>query len=86
MTMLWQQTYPTLATLNEANLQTLCAWVDNLPPPQTDVERTIHRRLLLRQNELMRKEVREVAPDIADKLDDLYRRMENLGITPPHKR
>ena len=43
-TLEWQRSYPTLETVMEAGLQTLCTWCDNLPPPQTDVQRTVLRR------------------------------------------
>ena len=61
----WTKTYPALATVMVASFETLCTWHDNLPAPQTDVERTVMRRLLARRDELLRQQVRERAPDIA---------------------
>lgn len=84
--MQWQTTYPALATVMEASLQTLCTWCDNLPPPQTDVERTVMRRLKARRDELVATEVREKAPHIADKFNDIIDMMERLGIPSPVRR
>lgn len=74
-TMTWQTTYPTLATAMAANFATLQTWADSLPAPQTDVERTVRRRLLARRNELAAIELRTKHPEIADKLNDLGDRL-----------
>lgn len=79
----WQKTYPTLETVMAASFQTLGTLVENLPPPQTDVERTVLRRLKLRWEELGAVQVREQAPHIADKMNDLAARMERLGFPRP---
>jgi hypothetical protein len=76
----WTKTYPALATVMVASFETLCTWHDNLPAPQTDVERTVMRRLLVRRDELLRQQVRERAPDIAAKFNDIIDKMERAGI------
>lgn len=82
----WQRTYPALATVAEASFETLCTWCDNLPPPETDVQRTVLRRLKARRDELLGKEVREKAPHLAEKFNDIVDRMERLGIKSPVRR
>lgn len=79
----WTKTYPALATVMVASFETLRTWHDNLPAPQTDVERTVMRRLLARREELLRRQVRERAPDIATKFNDIIDRMQRAGIKPP---
>lgn len=76
----WQRTYPALATVMEASFETLCTWCDSLPAPQTDVERTVMRRLKARRDELMGQQVREQAPEIADKFNAIFDKLERLGI------
>ena len=82
----WTKTYPSLAAVQEASFETLCTWCNNLPAPQTDVQRTVLRRLKARRDELMSKQVREKAPHIADKLNDIVDRLERLGIKSPVSR
>lgn len=79
----WQKTYPSLATAMAASFETIGTWLDNLPKPQTDVERTVLKRLNARYEELGAVKVREQAPDIADKMNDLAEKMERLGINWP---
>jgi len=74
----WQTTYPTVATVMEAGFETLCTWADKLPPPQTDVERTVMRRITARQHELASNELRRKAPDIADKINSVSDMVEKL--------
>jgi hypothetical protein len=81
--LLWQTTYPTLEALGLANFETLVSWEENLPLPQTDVERTIHRRLKAMIEEHLRTQLREVSPELADKMNDVIDRMEALGIKSP---
>jgi len=79
----WKNTYPTTADVALASLETLCAWSDNLPTPQTDVQRTVLRRLNARRDELIAKQVREKAPHIADKFNAIIDRLSSLGIKSP---
>ena len=58
---MWQTTYPSLATVSEASVETLTTWIESLPAPQTDVQRTVLRRLALRRQELMALELRAKA-------------------------
>lgn len=82
----WKTTYPALATVMVASLETLQTWLTSLPAPQTDVERTVMRRLLARRDELLRQQVRERAPDIAAKFNDIIDKMERAGIKSPVQR
>jgi len=82
----WKQTYPTMDAVMHASLETLAAWGDNLPPPQTDVQRTVRRRLLARRDELLARKVREQAPKIADKFNEIIDRLGELGIKSPVRR
>lgn len=82
----WQKTYPNLATAMAASFETLGTWRDNLPPPQTDVERTVLRRITQRWEELGAVKVREQAPHIADKMNELADRLERIGIGRPFPR
>ena len=82
----WQKTYPTLSTVNEAGFETLCTWCNELPAPQTDVERTVMRRLKARRDELLRQQLREKAPQLVDKFNHIVDRMERLGIKSPVRR
>lgn len=79
----WQKEYPNLATVMAASFETLGTWRENLPQPQTDVERTVLRRLTQRWEELGAVKLREQAPEIADKMNDLAAKMERLGMGRP---
>lgn len=79
----WQTTYPALATVMEANYSTLTTWVESLPEPANDVERTVLRRLMLRRNELGLKELRVQAPEVADKLEELKAKLASIGFKVP---
>ncbi len=78
--MTWKTEYPTISTVKRASLQTLNTWSDNLPAPQSDVERTVRRRIEKRLFESAAKECREKAPDIADKWNELVDKMGKMGI------
>ena len=80
----WRTTYPTLAAVQVASLQTALTWDEHLPAPQTDVDRTVRRRLKLRINQLTGIEIRRQAPELADQFNTILDRMRDLGIpTPP---
>lgn len=42
--MSWQKTRPTVATAKEAGFSTLDQWNRQLPDPQTDAEKAVHRK------------------------------------------
>ena len=86
MTLDWQRTYPTLATVAVAGFETLCAWCGNLPAPQTDVERTVLRRLKARRDAMAAERIRKEAPAIANKFNEIIDRLERAGIHPPVRR
>lgn len=78
--MTWQTTYPSLATVMDAGLQTINTWREQLPEPTTDVQRTIQRRLQQRQMDLMRLQLKTDHPEISQKFEDLQSRLTSLGI------
>lgn len=67
----WRTTYPSLEALGLANFETLNTWCESLPKPQTDVERTVWRRLGQARHEAMRTELHRMAPDVAKSFDDV---------------
>jgi hypothetical protein len=74
--------YPTLEELLCADLDQCVAWSEGLPAAETDVERTVRRRLTVRLDRLMRQGVREHVPEFADKFNDLADRVEGLMRAP----
>lgn len=76
MTMEWARIYPDLGTVMRAPVQTLQAWDDHLPPPQTDVERTIRRRLRHRLDTLYAEQLEREHPELAGKLADVLSRLD----------
>lgn len=55
-------TYPTLATMMAADFDMLSAWRRFLPAPQTDVQRTVARRMEKRWRELRPPQEARAAP------------------------
>lgn len=78
--MTWQTTYPTLATAMAANFETLLTWSEQLPRPQTDVERTIMRRIIQRLDQLAGEQLRAKHPKIADTMNELGDLLEKIGM------
>lgn len=78
--MSWETEYPTVAVVNSADVNTLLTWEDNLHQPETDVERTVMRKIKKRAMELIGKEVRQENPDIAEKWNELDGLAEKLGL------
>lgn len=74
----WQTTYPTVATVQAANFDTVCTWCEQLPKPQTDVERTVYRRLQARRTQLAAELLRRDHPTIADKMNDLQDMLQRV--------
>lgn len=80
----WQTTYPTLETVMLAGFKTLATWDDSLPAPQTDVERTIRRRIKAQKQATAAAEMTRTAPELAKKLGDAYRSIERMtGVKMP---
>lgn len=75
---MWQTSYPTLAQVQEAHWQTLDTWCEKLPQPQTDVERTVYRRIHKLRHERVGQEVRKSSPEFADKWNDILGRMAEV--------
>lgn len=76
--MTWEHSYPTLAMVNSAAFATLQTWDKSLAAPQTDVERTIRRRITKQLFERAAEEVREKAPHIAAKWNDIMDKLEAI--------
>jgi hypothetical protein len=70
--------YPTIAQINAAGFECLQNWCQELPAPQTDVERTAFRRIAKRRDELFRPALEEQAPDIARQMDDLIAKLRKV--------
>lgn len=70
----WTREWPTVADVNAAHPDTCAAWLTNLPPPQTDVQVTIKRRLMAK----VEAHLREKHPDISTKMDELYDMFERV--------
>lgn len=81
--MLWAREYPSLATAMSASFETVSAWCELLPKPQTDVERTIYKRLHVRREALARSEIKDNHPDIASAMNRIIDLMERAGIKSP---
>lgn len=77
-------TYPTIATVNHASMITLHEWDKALSAPQTDVERTVRRKITARLFEMAGQEVRQQAPGIAERFNDISAAYEKIcGIKQP---
>jgi hypothetical protein len=70
----WMLIYPSVADVAKASNETCFAWHEHLPKPQTDVERTVRRRLSARMYDWMKEE----APEFADTINDLYARIGKI--------
>lgn len=81
----WKTTYPTVADVKEASMDTLLEWDKHLPEPETDVQRTVQKRIERRLMEHTGNECREKAPEIVDKWNELMGMCEKLGISNPGK-
>jgi hypothetical protein len=74
----WKTTYPTMEAVNAAACSTLYEWDKNLPEPQTDVERTIKRRIKAKWEAMGRAEIKEKHPDIAGMMNDIIDKFERV--------
>lgn len=74
--------YPSLAEIKAAKFTELTEWQKRLPAAQTDVQRTIRRRLDLRASEVAGAAIRAIDPELADRFNHIIDRMDALGI--PH--
>lgn len=59
--MSWRTTYPTVATVSEASLESLTIWRNELPKPQTDVQKTVARRIATRHRNLIAERTRSAS-------------------------
>jgi hypothetical protein len=78
--MTWQTTYPTVATVKSAHYKTLSTWDETLPEPQTDVERTVRKRISKRLFGVTAAECREKAPEVAKAWNDLADTLKRMGV------
>jgi hypothetical protein len=74
-------TYPTLSDVNQANEAMLRHWNNTLPDPQTDVERTIQRRIKKALHPTVGDQLKKEAPELhkeytsfLDHLNDILNR------------
>lgn len=74
----WKTTYPSVATVNEAGNETLLTWERCLPPPQTDVERAVLKRINRKCLSIAEAALRDAEPEIADKFDELMKEVSDL--------
>lgn len=81
----WKTIYPTVADVKAASIGTLSVWDRHLPDPQTDVQRTVRRRIKRRLIEHAGAECREKAPEVVDSWNELMDMCEKLGIPNPGK-
>lgn len=72
----WRKIYPTMEAVQAANLDTVATWLEHLPAAQTDVERTVRRRLQARLDREGMAALRKERPDIAAKLEELTAMVE----------
>lgn len=72
--------YPTIGLIKIASFETLETWSVNLPPPQTDVERTVMKRIDKMLFERIAKKVKETEPEIASKWNELADRLKGYSI------
>lgn len=72
----WARFYPDLGTVMRAPLQTLVTWDQHLPAPQTDVERTIRRRMKGRICKLLADEMTRQHPELVDELSRVVGKFE----------
>lgn len=79
----WKTEYPTVADMERASDATILAWTNNLPPAQTDVQRTVWRRIDTRAFNIVSAHTKTAAPDIADKWNALSEMAKKLGIDMP---
>lgn len=64
--------YPPLSALQAAGFETCAHWLEVLPAPQTDPERTFHRRLTQQYQRLGFAQMRRDAPHVAAKFDEVF--------------
>lgn len=74
----WKTLYPTVGAVMESSFATLCAWHENLPPPQTDVEHTVRRRITSQMESMGLEEIRKVEPVIAEKFEKIGDEFEKI--------
>lgn len=70
--------YPTVATVTDASMATLTDWDKTLPAPTNDVQRTVRRKITARLLELAGQAVRDQAPSIAERFNDIADMVEKI--------
>lgn len=80
----WMTQYPTVATVAEAGFATLLAWREHLPAAQTDVERTVRRRIQARIQVVGLRDIRRECPEAADNFEKINALFEKVtGMKAP---
>jgi len=76
----WALRYPTVGDVAKASLETLRQYDTNLPKPTTDVERTVRKRITRRIGDMMDRQVREQAPDVAEAFNRIFDKLADKGV------
>lgn len=70
--------YPVYVDAICADFEQLDKWMRELPPPQTDVERAVMRRIRKRHVETAATELRKEAPDVAQSVEKILDDIERM--------
>lgn len=62
----------------QAGFETLATWDDKLPAPQTDVERTVRRRIKAQMEALLVPELRKHDPKLAMKFEHIREEIDRM--------
>jgi hypothetical protein len=71
-------TYPTLSDVNQANEAMLRHWNNTLPDPQTDVERTIQRRIKKALHPTVGDQLKKEAPEVHAEYTSILDRLNDI--------
>lgn len=71
-------TYPTLSEVNAASAGALRHWHNTLPDPQTDVERTIQRRIKKAMHPTAGDQLKKEAPEVHKKFTSIIDRLNDI--------
>ena len=75
--MSWRTTYPSVATVSTATLESLTIWRNELPKPETAVQHTVHKRISGRHRMLIKERGRTARspgrPPFNDVFGDIFK-------------
>jgi hypothetical protein len=75
----WKHTYPTVAQVKAAHVDTCVAWLEHLPPAETDVQHTVQRRLRQRIDE----GIKQQSPAAFESIEKIRNLMKKAGLKMP---